>query len=155
MKSLGILWFVIPVGAFVEQDEEGMNQAPRRRRARIAAAGVLANFVLAVLFFAVLAVVVSSTVQPNATGVGVAFVQSDSPAANLSMASGDIITSLNGTATPTDAALIDALANTTPGERVAMTYYQASSGTTVSTEVVLGPSPSYATAASSASGPPT
>jgi membrane-associated protease RseP (regulator of RpoE activity) len=60
------------------------------------------------------------------------------------MASGDIITSINGTATPTDTALINALANTTPGEQVAMTYYQASSGRTITVEVVLAPSPYYA-----------
>jgi len=53
VKSLGILWFVVPVGAFVEQDDADMNAASRRRRDRVAAAGVLANFVLAVVFFVV------------------------------------------------------------------------------------------------------
>ena len=51
VKSLGILWLVVPVGAFVEQDDEQMMKAPRRHRDRVAAAGVLANFALTTLFF--------------------------------------------------------------------------------------------------------
>lgn len=141
VKSLGILWLVVPVGAFVEQDEEGMNRAPRRKRARIAAAGVLANFVLAVLFFSLLSASVASTVHPNATGVGVGFVVGNSPAANASIVPGDILTSVNGTATPTNTALLDVLANTTPGERVAVSFYQASTASTVSTTLVLATSP--------------
>jgi membrane-associated protease RseP (regulator of RpoE activity) len=140
VKSLGILWFVIPVGAFVEQDEEGMNRAPRRRRSRIAAAGVLANFALTVVFFAAVAGVVSATVQPNATGVGVAYVVDHSPAANLSMAAGDIITSVNGTPTPDNVALFNALANTTPNESIAISYYSASAQHLVTTRVVLATS---------------
>jgi len=58
VKSLGILWFVVPIGAFVEQDDAEMLAAPRRQRDRVAAAGVLANFALAVVFFALLAGVV-------------------------------------------------------------------------------------------------
>ncbi|MHB8351278.1 MAG: site-2 protease family protein [Thermoplasmata archaeon] len=144
VKSLGILWFVIPVGAFVEQDEAEMNAAPRRRRMRIAAAGILANFALAILFFALLGAAVSGTVVPNAHGVGVAAVVADTPAANNSLAAGDIITSVNGTATPTSAALLAALANTTPGERVSLTFYDTDRGGLVTIAPVLAPSPSDA-----------
>ncbi|HEV2317383.1 MAG TPA: site-2 protease family protein [Thermoplasmata archaeon] len=127
VKSLGVLWFVVPVGAFVEQDDEQMTQASRRRRTRVAAAGVLANFVLAVVFFSLLAAVVSSSVQPNATGVGVLTVVPNSPASNNSLVAGDIITNVNGAATPNAGALDSALANSTPGEQVAVTFYSASS----------------------------
>jgi membrane-associated protease RseP (regulator of RpoE activity) len=141
VKSLGILWFVVPVGAFVEQDEEEMNQAPRRRRTRIAAAGVLANFFLAIVFFLLLAATVSSTVHPAANGVGVAQIISDTPAANSSLAPGDIITSVNGTPTPTFVALSNALANTTPGEQISVTYYDGSTGTTLTIHPVLTKNP--------------
>ncbi|MGI0151059.1 MAG: site-2 protease family protein, partial [Thermoplasmata archaeon] len=142
VKSLGILWFVIPVGAFVEQDEAEMNSAPRRRRLRIAAAGVLANFALAVAFFALLGAVVGGSVVPNASGVGVSEVVGESPAANNSLSAGDIITAVNGTSTPTSAALLDALANTTPGETVVVTYYDHATGGTVTISPVLARSPS-------------
>jgi membrane-associated protease RseP (regulator of RpoE activity) len=144
VKSLGILWFVVPIGAFVEQDDVEMNAAPRRRRARIAAAGVLANFVLAIVFFLALSLCVASTVQPAANGVGVGEVIVGTPAANSSLAPGDIITSVNGTATPTYSALASALANTTPGETVAVTYYQSATGATVTIHPVLAKNPNDA-----------
>lgn len=141
VKSLGILWFVVPVGAFVEQDDAEMLAAPRRQRDRVAAAGVLANFVLAVLFFAALSAVVSSTVVPNANGVGVASVQAGTPAANLTMAPGDIITAVNGTNTTSYSLFETALSHSTPGETVPVSYYSSHLGRVVSTSVVLAPSP--------------
>ena len=144
VKSLGILWCVVPVGAFVEQNDEDMMATTRRRRDRVAAAGVLANFALAVVFFVALSAVISSSVAPNANGVGVVYVQPGTPAANISLAPGDILTSINGTATTTTALFESSLANTTPGETVAVDYYSAATGGLVATSVVLAPSPSVA-----------
>jgi membrane-associated protease RseP (regulator of RpoE activity) len=142
VKSLGILVFVVPVGAFVEQDDADMNAASRRRRDRVAAAGVLANFVIAVVFFVALSAVVSTSVAPNANGVGVEYVQPGSPAANLSLAPGDILTSINGTTTSTPGQFESALAATTPGESVALEYYSSAQHAMRSATVVLAPSAS-------------
>jgi membrane-associated protease RseP (regulator of RpoE activity) len=142
VKSLGILWFVVPIGAFVEQDDAEMLAAPRRQRDRVAAAGVLANFALAVVFFALLAGLVSTSVTPNANGVGVAYVQADTPAANLSLAPGDIITAINGTNTTTVSLFETALSHTTPGENVTVQYYSADLGRPLATTVRLAPSTS-------------
>ncbi len=141
VKSLGILWFVVPVGAFVEQDDAEMLAAPRRRRDRVAAAGVLANFALALVFFLLLSGVIATSVSANANGVGVAYVEPNTPAANASLGSGDIITSINGTSTTTAALFQSALERSTPGENVSLTYYSTSLGRSVSTRVVLAPSP--------------
>lgn len=141
VKSLGILWFVVPVGAFVEQDEAEMQAAPRRQRDRVAAAGVLANFLLGVVFFAALSVVVAGSVTPNANGVGVRSVVPDSAAANASLGPGDIITAINGTPTPTFAQFEDALALTHPNESCPIAYYSSSQGRVVTSTVVLGPYP--------------
>ncbi|HTT73798.1 MAG TPA: site-2 protease family protein [Thermoplasmata archaeon] len=141
VKSIGVLWCVVPVGAFVEQNDADMMAASRRKRDRVAAAGVLANFALALAFFLVLSLVVSTSVAPNANGVGVAYVEPGSPAANISLAPGDILTSINGTATTSEALFESSLANTTPGETVAVDYYSASLGSSQSVEVVLAPSP--------------
>jgi len=138
VKSLGILWFVVPVGAFVEQDDEEMNRAPRRQRRRVAAAGVLANFVLAVAFFVALSAVLSGSIAPNANGAAIAEVVAGSPAANASLVPGDIITAVNGTPTPDNTALLNALSAGTPGEQVNITYYDPSSSTTVTRPIVLG-----------------
>jgi membrane-associated protease RseP (regulator of RpoE activity) len=141
VKSLGILWFVVPVGAFVEQDDKEMLAAPRRQRDRVAAAGVLANFALTIVFFVAVAAVVSTSVTPTASGVGIASVEPNTPASNLSLAAGDIITSVNGSSTPTFASFENALSHTTKGESIPLVYYSAGLGRLVSTEVTLGASP--------------
>jgi membrane-associated protease RseP (regulator of RpoE activity) len=144
VKTLGILWFVVPVGAFVEQDDADMQAAPRRKRDRVAAAGVLANFGLTVIFFVALALLVSSSVAPNANGVGVALVESNTPAANASLAPGDIIVSINGTATTSDALFESSLVDTHPGQNVTVVYYSATTHALVTRVVTLAPSPTVA-----------
>jgi membrane-associated protease RseP (regulator of RpoE activity) len=141
VKTLGVLWCVVPVGAFVEQDDVEMLAAPRRQRDRVAAAGVLANFGLTVVFFVALSLVVSGSVTPVANGVAVVLVQANTPAANASLAPGDIITSINGTATTTNDLFESSLAATVPGENVTVVFYDASLGHRVYANVTLAPSP--------------
>lgn len=140
VKSLGILWCVIPVGAFVEQDDTEMLAASRRKRDRVAAAGVLANFALAIAFFVALSVVVSGTVQPNASGVGIAVVEPNTPAANATLAPGDIIESINGNATTTAAQFETVMEYTVPHEN-ATVVYRAVNGTTLTRRIPLAVSP--------------
>ncbi|MCI4355358.1 MAG: site-2 protease family protein, partial [Thermoplasmata archaeon] len=137
VKSLGVLWLVIPVGAFVEQDDAEMQKAPRRHRDRVAAAGVLANFGLALLFFLLLSAVLTIGVQPNATGVGIGAVVAGTPAANASLAPGDIIVAINGTPTPTNSALLHLLADTKPNQTIALSFYSARDHTLVISAVTL------------------
>jgi membrane-associated protease RseP (regulator of RpoE activity) len=137
VKSIGILWLVVPVGAFVEQDDVEMNAAPRRRRARVASAGVLANLVLAAVFFALLAAVASTSLQPTANGVGLGGVVSGTPAAALGLHPGDVIVSLNGTTTTTANDLFHALSATRANQTVPISYYETNVGSTVTTTVKL------------------
>ncbi|HLM90598.1 MAG TPA: site-2 protease family protein [Thermoplasmata archaeon] len=145
VKSVGVLWCVIPIGAFVEQDDADMMAASRRKRDRVAAAGVLANFAIAVVFFVALSAVVSSSVVANANGVGVVSVVAGSPAANISLAPGDIITSINGTATTSVNLFDSALANTRPGEIVVVQFYSATLGHSVTASTNLTKNPNVAT----------
>ena len=71
----------------------------------MAAAGVLANFILAAVLFVLVSAIVAGSVVPNANGVGVVQIFPNSPAQNASLAAGDIITELNGTVTTTNAQL--------------------------------------------------
>lgn len=50
VKSMGLLFLILPVGAFVEPDEDEMNAASRRVRLRVVAAGPAVNVALAALF---------------------------------------------------------------------------------------------------------
>lgn len=141
VKTLGVLWCVVPIGAFVEQDDADMEQANRRRRDRVAAAGILANFLLAVVFFVALSAIIASSIAPNANGVGVVGVVGGYPAQNATIAPGDIITSVNGTPTTDYTALENALAATHPGQPVPVEFYSASSGTTLTRTVNLTSAP--------------
>ncbi len=128
VKSLGILFFVVPIGAFVEQDDADMAAASRRRRDRVAAAGVFANFVLAAVFFLALSGAVASSVHPNAAGVAIVDVESNSPASIATpqpIAPGDIVTSVNGTLTPTLSSFEAALALTQPNQTISVGVYAA------------------------------
>ncbi|MCL4324734.1 MAG: site-2 protease family protein [Candidatus Thermoplasmatota archaeon] len=143
IRSLGVLWLVIPIGAFVEQDEDEMMKAPARQRDRIAAAGVMANFALAFVFFLMLSAIFATSVHAKADGVGIYGIIPGSPAQNASMAPGDIITALNGSSTPNVVHLRDALAKTHPGQSVDVTWYsQAQNGLTTSS-IVLAPASAF------------
>jgi membrane-associated protease RseP (regulator of RpoE activity) len=143
VRSLGILWLVIPIGAFVEQDEEEMTKAPARKRDRIAAAGVMANFVLAIVFFIILSAIFTTSIQPKADGVGVYSVLSGSPAQNATIAAGDIITMVNGSATPNAVTLRDALSNCHPNETVTVAWYSQQVSAVVHANVTFAPASAF------------
>ena len=118
-------------------------KAPRRARGRVVAAGVMANFALAMVFFAGSALVVDSSVTPNAQGIGVVSVISGYAASNASMHSGDIVVAVNGTATPDEQSFHNALATTHPGQSVAVEYYDPARGGTVTTTVTMASLAAY------------
>src|SRR3979409_1190491 len=47
IRSLGLILLIVPIGAFVEPDEEELRALPRRERARLYAAGPAVNLLLA------------------------------------------------------------------------------------------------------------
>jgi len=49
VKSLGLLYLIVPIGAFVEPDEEELKKAETKKRMRVYAVGPLANFVVALV----------------------------------------------------------------------------------------------------------
>lgn len=54
VKSSGILYGVVPLGAFVEPDDEEVRESSRRTRMHIFAAGITTNFVTAAVLFVVM-----------------------------------------------------------------------------------------------------
>jgi len=53
VKALGLLFIIIPVGAFMEPDEEEVEKGPRKSRMRMFTAGPMINFFLAFLFLGI------------------------------------------------------------------------------------------------------
>jgi membrane-associated protease RseP (regulator of RpoE activity) len=99
IRSLGLIFLIFPIGAFVEPDEEEMRALPRRDRARLFAAGPATNVLLAILFAFLFSSVMMSSVAPIQQGVGiVGFPQEGpSPARDAGMQPYTVITKINGT----------------------------------------------------------
>jgi membrane-associated protease RseP (regulator of RpoE activity) len=98
IRSLGLIFLVFPVGAFVEPDEDELRALPRRERARLYAVGPATNVLLAILFAALFSSVMVTSVVPVHDGVGiVGFTNSTSPALVAGMKPYTVITAINGT----------------------------------------------------------
>lgn len=97
VKSLGILYLIIPIGAFCEPDEEELKKTQTGKRMRVYAVGPLSNFVVALIAILLFSFIFMSAVQPQAEGIGVLEVYKDSPADEIGIKTGAIITEVNGT----------------------------------------------------------
>jgi len=130
LESLGLLFVILPIGAFVEPSEPELKALPRRERARIYSAGASINILLALLFGFLFSTMMLS-VQPAQQGVGIIEFTSDSaPARIAGIQARSIITSVNNTTTPTLAAFQAAMAKTHPGQEVwVVAWYGGSSST--------------------------
>ncbi len=98
IDSLGLVFFAfIPVGAFVEPDEESRADADRGAQTRMFAAGVTNNFALTAIVFILLFGPVAGSIAV-APGAAVGDTFPGSAAAESGISNGDRITAINGTA---------------------------------------------------------
>ncbi|MFW6017773.1 MAG: site-2 protease family protein [Halapricum sp.] len=97
IESMGIaLLTVVPLGAFVEPDEEDRKKAGRGAQSRMFAAGVTNNFAITVVAFALLFGPITGSIAAVG-GVPVGGSMQDSPAREAGLGGGDVITSVAGT----------------------------------------------------------
>jgi membrane-associated protease RseP (regulator of RpoE activity) len=110
IESMGVvLLAVLPIGAFVEPNEESQRRADRGGRTRMFAAGVMNNFAITAIVFALLfGPVVGSIGLAAGVGVGASY----GPAADGGIAQGDRITAVAGTPVNTTSEMQTALADT-------------------------------------------
>lgn len=99
IRSLGLIFLIFPIGAFVEPEEEEMRALPRRQRARLFAAGPATNILLAILFAVLFSSVMMTAVTPVRDGVAIVGFPEDipSPASLAGMQLYTVITSINET----------------------------------------------------------
>jgi len=102
---------------------------------QIISSGKVTNSGLAALDVTVQTVVDASG---KPVGVGVLSVTSGGAAANAGIKTGDVITALNGTATPTADTLTQVLAGLNPGQKVPVKVTHADGGGTATVTVTLG-----------------
>ncbi len=139
VKSSGLIFFlVVPLGAFVDVDEEAINSAKARDSARVLAAGAGINFLAGIVALLLLFSVVS-TMVPAASGLAVAQVAPDSPAQKAGLLPGDYVTAINGIHY-TDPTLIPKSGWYKPGQVINMTVWR--NGATLQfSNVTLGANP--------------
>src|SRR5205809_4725186 len=80
IRSLGLIFLIFPIGAFVEPDEDELRALPRRERARLYAVGPATNVLLAVLFATLFSTLILPAVAPVHHGVGIVGFTPNSPA---------------------------------------------------------------------------
>jgi len=95
VKSTGVIFgALIPLGAFVEPDEESSEKADLKSQLRMFAAGIMNNYAIFVVSIIGLFLTVSLLVSP-ALGIGVSAVLDDSPAERMGVVDGDRITAVD------------------------------------------------------------
>jgi membrane-associated protease RseP (regulator of RpoE activity) len=98
VKSLGLLFFVVPIGAFVEPDDAELERSRTRAKNRVFAAGVMTNLVVAGI--TVLCVTsMWGSVEPSARGLGVASIVplgNGQGAEGAGIVPGSVITAIDG-----------------------------------------------------------
>lgn len=95
IKSTGLIFgALIPLGAFVEPDEEEQFEADIPAQLRMYAAGIMNNYAVFV-FSSILLVVIVSTLITPISGAGVGQVINNSQADEVGLQDGDVITHVN------------------------------------------------------------
>ncbi|MFQ6012253.1 MAG: site-2 protease family protein [Thermoplasmata archaeon] len=124
IKSLGILLFIVPIGAFVEPDEEEMQALDRRKRGTIFAAGPGSNVVLAVILAFLFSLGMMAAVQAKAPGMGITSVVAESPAEGEGLAVGMILTHIDGIPIEDTAHFREILGQTQAGQVLTLTLFR-------------------------------
>ncbi|WP_255150940.1 site-2 protease family protein [Halorarius halobius] len=120
IDSMGLaLLAFIPIGAFVEPDEDSRNAASRGAQTRMFAAGVTNNFAVAVVAFALLFGPVVGSIAV-VSGVPVGGSLPGSPAKTAGIDRGDVVTGVDGREVE-NASELDAALATTDASEVSVT----------------------------------
>jgi membrane-associated protease RseP (regulator of RpoE activity) len=96
IESMGILLFLIPIGAFVESNDSELKAAPRSKRLRLYASGPATNIVVAVVLTALLVGVLGPSATPIKNGAAVVDVAAESPADVSGIRPWSLVTGVGG-----------------------------------------------------------
>lgn len=119
VKSMGLLIAVVPIGAFVEPEEEDVEAAKGMPKIRMFGAGITNNIVFGLACFAAMFLLVGM-----ATPLAVPLVQGvyqDYPAADAGIPGYSVITSINGAPVASQEEVSAAMEEMRPGETVTLT----------------------------------
>ena len=129
IRSLGLIFLIFPIGAFVEPDEEELRALSRRERGRLYAVGPATNVLLAVLFATLFSTLILTSVAPVHEGVGIVGFTPNSPAALAGMQPNTVITSVNNTPVHTYNEFVAALTAVQPNATIPIQAYDPATRT--------------------------
>lgn len=122
VKSLGLLYLIVPLGAFCEPDEEQLKNTKTSNRMRVYAAGPTSNFVVVLIAILLMSFIFMSALQPAADGVVVFSIDDNSPADLAGVTPGSTITSFNNTNVTSVLTYFVLLNDTLANQTVNITY---------------------------------
>jgi membrane-associated protease RseP (regulator of RpoE activity) len=120
VQSLGVLLLVVPMGAFVEPDEDEIKAADMSIRTRLYAAGPATNMIIALICLLAIVLVVAPSAQTVHDGAVVTGIASDSPASHFSLSTWSEVINVDGAAI-TDPSQLRNITFNSPGEEVNVT----------------------------------
>ncbi|MCU0853207.1 MAG: site-2 protease family protein, partial [Thermoplasmata archaeon] len=122
IESMGLVFLVFPMGAFVEPNEGELKATTRSKRAKVFAAGPASNMILALIMLGLFSGVMMSSVEPTQEGALAVGTVPDSPADIAGLMPSCVVNSIDGVEiTGPDG--IEARSSPSPGENVTVTYY--------------------------------
>ena len=119
VKSTGILFAVIPIGAFVEPDEEEVESAPSSSKIRMYGAGITNNLVVALVCFVAI-IALMGMVVPSSTPM-IQGVYVDYPADIAGISQNSVIYAVDGVVVESTTDVSDILGTTAPGDTLTVT----------------------------------
>ena len=120
--SMGLLFLVFPIGAFVEPDEKQLKETTRRNRSRVFAAGPATNIIVALLFLGLFSSVMMSSLEPVRDGVLSEGVVDGSPAELAGIKPNSVVVSVGGVLIH-DTGDFQARSSPDPGSLVTVDFY--------------------------------
>lgn len=127
VSSVGVLFFIVPMGAFVEPDEEEVQKADPVHRRRLIAAGPGINIVIAIITLVVVAFLLVPAATPTHQGFYVQTVDKATPAGNFVSAGVEITSFGNYTGNQVTMLVFDS--QLIPGQLYNLTAYNGKTET--------------------------
>jgi membrane-associated protease RseP (regulator of RpoE activity) len=119
VKSMGVLFAIIPLGFFVEPDEEELEKSEPSPKMRMFGAGIMNNVVIGLICFVALIGLVGLIIAPSEPIIYGVF--QDGPAYEAGIQPDSVIEAVNGTPVMTVDEVSGILSHTRPGDMLSLT----------------------------------
>lgn len=127
VDSTGLLHAVVPMGAFVEPNEEDVSKSSRQAKLDLYSAGISANFITALVTFTLFAgVMLGGISSPYGDDAATYAVSADSASYNVGIPAGAIIDKIDGEKFVYNPSGYTPTYSWKPGDMVSVTYITAS-----------------------------